>query len=176
MQRRSGVRGGTESFKKNQNFLGGCVNMIFTMFSVSRVNSNRVHRMLCGGGRGGFAVHALELPSFGTENHYFSKGELWGFSFDVVWGGYCARQCGRTSRARWECAFACECVCVCVRARAGVRVTWQGHISQRAAGPDVWLPLTARSRRGWSGEGPAPSGPPTLPAPLRSPGQKPGPA
>lgn len=167
------MRGGTESLKK-KNFLGGCVNTIFAMFSVGRVNSNRVHRML--GGGGGFTVHALELPSFGTENHYFSKGELWGFSFDVVSGGYCARQCGRMLRARWECVFACECVCV--RARAGVRVTWQGHISQRAAGPDVWPPLTARSRRGWSGEGPAPSAPhpPDPLTPLRSPGQKPGPA
>lgn len=46
-------------------------------------------------------------------------------------------------------------VCVC----AAVRVTWQGYISQRAAGPDVWLPLTVRSRRGWSGEGPTPRPP-----------------
>lgn len=48
-------------------------------------------------------------------------------------------------------------VSVCVR--AVVRVTWQGYISQRAAGPDVWLPLTVHSRRGWSGEGPTPSPP-----------------
>jgi len=46
---------------------------------------------------------------------------------------------------------------VCVH--ASVRVTWQGYISQRAAGPDVRLPLTVHSRRGWSGEGPAPSPP-----------------
>lgn len=93
------MRGGTESLKKEKNFLGGCVNMIFVMFSVGRVNSNRVHRML--------TVHALELPSFGTENHYFSKGELWGFSFDVVWGGLlCA--------AMWENVEGKVGVCICV--------------------------------------------------------------
>lgn len=48
-------------------------------------------------------------------------------------------------------------VSVCVR--DAVHVTWQGHISQRAARPDVWLPLTVHSRRGWSREGPTPSPP-----------------
>lgn len=43
-----------------------------------------------------------------------------------------------------------------VFAHAFVRVTWQGYTSQRAAGPDVSLPLTVHSRRGWSGEGPTP--------------------
>lgn len=43
--------------------------------------------------------------------------------------------------------------------RVPVHVTWQGYISQRAAGPDVWLPLTVHSRRGWSGAGPTSSPP-----------------
>lgn len=48
--------------------------------------------------------------------------------------------------------------------RAGVCVTWQGsHPSKRAAGPDVWPPLTVRSRRGWSAEGPCSQAPPTRP-------------
>lgn len=40
-----------------------------------------------------------------------------------------------------------------------VHVTRQGYISQRAAGPDIWLPLTVHSRRGWSGAGPTSSPP-----------------
>lgn len=57
-----------------------------------------------------------------------------------------------------------ECVCahVSVFARAAVHVTWQGDSIQRAAGTDVWLPLTAHPRRGWSAEGPTP-GPPFPP-------------
>lgn len=105
---------------------------------------------------GGFVVHALQ-PSgprtaiFGGETITFQK-ELWGFSFDVVWG-YCMVHAG-------ECwGQGGLCMRVSMRVRAAVRVTWQGYISQRAAGPDVWLPLTVHSRRGWSGEGPTPSPP-----------------
>lgn len=111
----------------------------------------------------------------GPKTITFQKGSCGAFRlmWSRGWGGYCARQCGRMLRARWECVFACKCVCVCVHARAGVRVTWQEHISQRAAGPDVWLPLTARSRRGWSGEGPAPSAPPPHPSVPRDKSQGP---
>lgn len=56
-------------------------------------------------------------------------------------------------RARWS-VYACECV----------RALWcmwhgKGYISQRAPGPDVWLPLTGHSRRGWSAAGPTTSPP-----------------
>lgn len=84
-----------------------------------------------------------------------SQKELRGFPFDVV-RGYCMLPCGRMLRARWS---VCACAYVSLFACAAMHVMWRGDSSQRAAGADVWLPLTVRSRRGWSAEGPT-LGPP----------------
>lgn len=81
-------------------------------------------------------------------NHYFSKGAVGLF----VWCGpgvlYIAM------RENVEGKVECVCVRVCA-----LPCVWhgRGYTSQRAVGPDVWLPLTVHSRGCWSGEGPAPS-------------------
>lgn len=124
--------------------------MILGMFWACRVNSIHVHRR-----QGLLTMHyspvALELPSLGGKPLLFKRS---GGTFRLMWSGgivWCnAGEC-------WGQGGVCMHVSVCVR--AVVRVTWQGYISQRAAGPDVWLPLTVHSRRGWSGEGPTPSPP-----------------
>lgn len=91
---------------------------------------------------GGFVVHALQpcgprAAIFGGETITFQK-ELWGFSFDVVWG-YCMVQCGRMLRARWS-VYACECVCARCRAcdMAGVHQS-KGRRARRLAAPDSAL-------------------------------------
>lgn len=94
----------------------------------------------------------LELPPLGAKP-LLSQKELWGFPFDVV-RDYCTPPCGRMLRARWS-----VCAHVSVFACAAVHVTWRGDSSQRAAGTDVWLPLTVHSRRDWSAEGPTPGAP-----------------
>ena len=93
---------------------------------------------------------ALKLPSLGAKPLLFkvSCG-----AFCLMWSG------GIVSCMRENVEGKVECVCVWVWVRAAVHVTWQGYISQRAAGPDVWLPLTVHSRRCWSGAGPTPSPP-----------------
>lgn len=91
---------------------------------------------------------APELPSLGVKPLLFSKScgvfcLMW--SVDIVW---CVRE---------NVEGKVECLCMWVCAHSAVRVTWLGHISQRAAGPDIWLPLTVHSRRGWSVAGPTPA-------------------
>lgn len=93
---------------------------------------------------------ALELPSLGAKPLLFrsSCGAFRLMSSEgIVW----------FMRENVEGKVECVCVWVCVC--AVVHVTWQGYISQKAAGTDVWLPLTVHSRRGWSGAGPTPSPP-----------------
>lgn len=111
-------------------------------------------------GRGGSVVHANPAPwpwscHLWGQNHYFSKGAA-GLS---VWCGPGVLYA--TMRENVEGKVECVCVCehMSVFACAAVHVTWQGDSSQRAAGTDVWLPLTAHSRGSWSAEGPTP-GPP----------------
>lgn len=93
---------------------------------------------------------ALELPSLGAKPLLFKRScgvfrLMW--SEGIVW---CMRE---------NVEGKVECVCMWAWVRVAVHVTWQGYISQRAAGPDVWLPLTVHSRRDWSGAGPTPSPP-----------------
>lgn len=101
-----------------------------------------------------------ERPSLGAKTITFQRScgafrLMWSEGIVIAHAGEC-----------WGQGGVCM-VWVCVR--GAVRVTWQGYISQRAAGPDVWLPLTVHSRRGWLFAGPTPS--PPFP-----PGQKPWPS
>lgn len=91
---------------------------------------------------------------FGGETITFQK-ELWGFSFDVAWG-YCMVHAGEC----WGQGGVCMRVSVCACVRA-LLCMWHGRGTsvKGPLGPDVWLPLTVRSRRGWSGAGPTPSPP-----------------
>lgn len=89
----------------------------------------------------------LELPPLGAKPLLLKRscGAL-----RLMWsGGIVRRHAGECWGQGGVCAHVSVCACADQR----------GDGSQRAAGTDVWLPLTVHSGRGWSAEGAAP-GPP----------------
>lgn len=123
----------TERKQKNSS---ESLNLILGTFSVWKGNSIHVDRMEVLSSMHDSPV-ALEVPSLGAKTITFQR-ELWGFSFDVVWG-YCMVQCGRMLRARWS-VYACECVYARCRERDMVGVHQsKGRRARRLAAPDSAL-------------------------------------
>lgn len=82
-----------------------------------------------------------ELPSLGAKPLLFKKSRR---AFRLMWSGAIVRR--RAGECRGQGG-------VCVRARerfarAAVPVTWRGDGIQRAAGTDVWPPLTVILQEG----------------------------
>lgn len=97
------------------------------------------------------AFWTLELPSLGAKPLLFKRSCG---AFRLMWHEgivWCMRE-------NVEGKVECVCVWACVRA---LLCMWHGRGTsvKGPLGPDVWLPLTVRSRRGWSGAGPTPSPP-----------------